>query len=356
MITNKWDDSLYIMDQDIEKYYNDRKEATTLFILGKGFDPRMCVGIEKLAKVLHKLKVVLLEYDEGPNSSSQQYFELTQQNYERLIKITEIVSHKLSLQETILPTYFKEIFPLEKIEDYQRIIIDISAMPYSISFNLIKHYENATQNNIKIDILVCDNSTFDDAIKPTGLAESANYLSGFNVFSMSMESEDDAISIWLPLLSENCKEELEKIYPFVTPNEICPVLPFPSVNPRKSDKILLYLGEQLFSSYDIDRKNIIYVSENNVKQVYRKICSVVEYYNDALTLIKASQVKFIISTAASKLISLGALLATLDISKRKISISFVLVNNDGYSFEIKNYKSENNKLHCICLNENIYEW
>jgi len=350
-----WEDCLYLKNHDIINFYNNRQEAT-LFILGKGFDPRMCVGVEQLILAIKNLEIILLEYDEGPNSSSLQYADLTQKNYEKLLSITKVRSLKIPLIETILPAFLKDNFSLDEINKYHRVVIDISAMPYSISFNLIKYFVNATKGNTKIDVLVCDNSTFDDAILPTGLAESANYLNGFNVFSMSLESEEDAVTIWLPLLGKNCKDELDKIYPFVTPDEICPILPFPSINPRKADEILLFLGEQLFMTFDVDRKNIIYVAESNITQVYKKICSVVEYYNDALQLINNSKNKFVFSTAASKLISLGALLASLEISSQKITTSFVLVNNDGYHLNFQSYKPDLNNLHCICLYDNIYEW
>jgi hypothetical protein len=45
------------------------------FILGKGFDPRMCSGVEALIQIGGKgrREVVLIEYDEGAMSPSNAY-------------------------------------------------------------------------------------------------------------------------------------------------------------------------------------------------------------------------------------------------------------------------------------------
>lgn len=363
MTSFRWDDCPYLKNQEIGEYYKNNDE-TVLYILAKGFDPRMCVGYESIRKAYNNIDVYLIEYDEGPNSSSLQYMKLVEENYTYLTSSTGVKLIRITSKDIVLPAIFKANLPKSELNNYTRIIVDISAMPQSISFNLIKYLVYADGITAKVDVLVCENSAFDDEIIPTGLAETANYLTGFNVFQMGRLESEDAITVWLPLLGKNCRDEIEKIYPFVSPNEICPVLPFPSSNPRKADEIMLSLGELLFTSFNVEKKNLIYVPESNALQTYKKICNVVEYYNEVLRLIKSSQtdkpsqIKFILSNATSKLIGLGALLAYLDISSRpqKITASFVFVNNDGYHIKMEAYDARKNNLYCVCLKDSIFDW
>ena len=91
----------------------------------------------------------------------------------------------------------------EKIQDYKHILIDISAMPRGVAFSIIKRVLDIKSTAQSIYILVCENSECDDKIKPVLAEESAEYLPGFNTFSMSMEADNDENIIWLPILGMN---------------------------------------------------------------------------------------------------------------------------------------------------------
>lgn len=350
----KWEDCLYLKDNEITKYFLS-KGKKILYFIGKGFDPRMCEGIKLLSNTEINFEVCLLHFTEGPNSTSNNYNDYIQQNYEELKKLSKtIYDVHISTPLSRLPIFLKKEFTKDFFQNYEEVIIDISSMPVTISFNLIKYIINLNLSS-KVSILTCENSEFDDAIIPTGFSETANYLNGFSMFSMDLDSLDNIVTVWLPILGKNCKEELEKIHAFISPNEICPVLPFPSRKPRRSDEILYIVGELLFSSFKIEKKNILYVTEDNIIQVYKKLYNVVEYYNEALGII--GNTKFIFSISSSKLIGLGALLASMEISdKKNIQNSFALVENDGYIFDISNYDSLKNSIYCLCLDDSIYNW
>lgn len=87
----------------------------------------------------------------------------------------------------------------ELISKYENIAIDISAMPRGVGFSIIKRLVDLKAENQKIHILVCENSQYDDRIKPVIVEDSAEFLPGFNTFSMSMEQDNDE-TVWLPIL------------------------------------------------------------------------------------------------------------------------------------------------------------
>ncbi len=354
MIQCKWEDCVSLKNNDIIEYYKNKK-GKYLYFIGKGFDPRMCEGISLTLRANKDVMVYLLEYEEGKNSSSHNYAIYVQDNYKTLQSLTENIQElKIEAALSRLPIFLKKNLSKEFFKGYDRIIVDISSMPQIISFNLIKHIIQNCEDDFKIDIITCENSAFDDVIIPTGLDETANYLNGFSMFSMEMESEEDSFTVWLPLLGKNCKDELEKIYQFISPNEICPVLPFPSEDAKKSDEILSAVGELLFTSFEVEKRNILYIPENNVIQAYKKLCSTVEYYNETLNII--GKTKFIFTIGSSKLIGIGALLANMEISKHGINTSFAMVENDGYIFSATCYEPTKSNIYCVCLNDSIYDW
>lgn len=339
--------------KNIETYYGGNS-LKTLYILSRGFDPRMCEGVVALQSCISDMDILLLRNEEGHHSSSEEYSALVNENLSTLEGLKCRVQYLDIKSNANLLSLFRENFDFSKLSrEYGRIIIDISSMPQSIFINLINHMLRVTKGSmIKLDIITCENSELDDAIFPTGLSEAAKLLPGFDTFSSDLESDENPISVLIPLLGKSCKDELEKLFSSISPIEICPVLPFPSKNPRRSDEILSILGKNLFEAFSVETSNIVYVAEQNVFDVYIKLYETMRHYQKVITII--GNPRFYISIGSSKLIGLGALLASLKLRTEGTTVSFATVDNSGYQFDINKYKSTNNLICCLCLNDNSY--
>ena len=81
------------------------KERRILFVLVKGFDPRMCLGLEMLLNEQHtgRCDVALIEYDEGVNSSSHEHRPLLETN---LSHLKSLVAGRGELQSLPIPPGF----------------------------------------------------------------------------------------------------------------------------------------------------------------------------------------------------------------------------------------------------------
>lgn len=358
---HKWNDAVfYNTNEEIAEHYK-KINGNCYFILGKGFDPRMITGLSLISETLDNYDILLINFS-GKSENHSLYLEkLARENLENLKSIFPNYDELENTNIADLPIFFKEnlIIP----EKYDRIIIDISSMPQSIYFNIIKllvkfvNSQKQKKHEIKLDIIACENSTLDDAISPTDLDTSANYLVGFDTYYNSLESEIDIIPVWFPLLGKSCQDdELKKLYYLLQPKEICPVLPFPSKNPRRSDEILSNFGERLFVDFKIDKRNIIYVAEQNVLDTYNKLHNVIRYYNKVLGEI--GKPRFFVSTGSSKLIGLGTLLVHLELSESEFNprISFVHVKSGGYNFNKSDYNHSQDQVCLLSLEDNRYEW
>lgn len=357
-----WENSIILKNEMFKEHIAEKNsDYNILYLLGKGFDPRMCKGIKLLSDIGKKIEVMLIQFYESDKSTSHEYVSEMNINYEYLrnidFKITEIdIKIWNSINERKTSVVFSEIIKKCKAEIfnvYDEIIIDISSMPRSVSFNLIKTILRRKDERQKISIVVCENSDFDDNIIITNEFETANYLNGFDVFSMGMESQSDAFVVWLPILGKNSYSALEKIHMFLKPDEICPVLPFPSKNARRSDEILLEYRELLGNQFYIEKRNIIYVPEFNPIQAYIKFCNIIEHYRNILDIL--GDTKFMFSVQSSKLMDLGALLSVLELQNKEFNVGFAIVENEGYQMNKDSYNSSKNDVYYIKLMENFLE-
>lgn len=363
----QWEDSLLLKGTtDIEKYFNNEKKK--LFIMAKGFDPRMCQGIKCILSVDPDIDIVLINYSETPKSSSHDYTSDSNCNlneFKSLCREEKVKEVKFSMwreeggrKTSLVKKNLEREFTSERLIGYNEVIIDMSAMPRSIYAVLIRIL-NKRKKDCKLSIMVCENSVFDDSIIPTNAFEDASYLNGIGAFSIGSETDNDKNTLWFPMLGTGSEETIKKIADFLKPDEICPILPFPSRHVARSDKILVKYEDVLFKALEVEMKNIIYVSEFNPLSTYKKLCTAVFYYAESLSILNknenAKATKFIFSMQSSKLMEVGLLLAVLELIENKYKVGIAVVENEGYKMDKNKYDERKNELYCLCLDTSIYD-
>ena len=229
-------------------------------------------------------------------------------------------------------------------------------MPRAVVFSLIKWMLRIKIDGQKLYIIVCENSEWDEKINPIIVEESAEYLQGFNTFSMSQDNSNEQ-TIWIPMLGMNEENAFSIIYDFLDPIEICPVVPFPSTDIHRGEAILRAYGEELFRIHNVDKRNIIYVPENHPILIYQKLFNTVVYYQKALAREnrQGEGYKYAFSSQSSKLIDLGMLLAILCLEEKGIKAGIVVVGHQGYTSKDE-YSEENNKMYCLCMDDEKLGW
>ncbi len=296
----------------------------------------------------------IIEYSEGENSSSIKYAELVNENLvelNNLAKDKTSDTKKISIWESsgsghrriggrqIAGQFDKEVID----KGYTDIIIDISALPRGIYFSLvgkllslIDKYGRDSKPNLFV--FTSENADLDSLIERKGIGKDFDYPHGFSG-GVDMEAYNKQPTIWLPLLGEGKQAHFEKAYQQISPDEICPLLPFPSKNPRRSDNIFTEHHEQFFDVLRIESQNILYVPEQNPFEAYRIIMNTLGNYQESLNVIGGC--KGVISTFSSKLLSIGAILAAFELNDKKMMHVGVLnVDSSGCDIvDIDSFKS-----------------
>jgi hypothetical protein len=307
----------------------------------------MCEGIDALSKAggVGKRDCILVNFDEGPNSPSRKYEYLIEANKKRLSEIFP-EGEKKNISVPMLSQEGKRIGSRsvanifnspEDLQSYTDVVLDISAMPKTIFFPLLGSIlyiadtlAKNRSNKLNVHVVVSENARMDSLINDQGIADYASYVHGFTG-NLGTETYSSYPKVWIPILGEKQSRQLERIYGLISPDEICPILPMPSTNPRRTDDLMVEYRELIFDRWDVNQKNFIYAAEQNPFGVYREIFGAVLHYNESLRPLGGCQVA--ISALSSKLLSIGALLSAFELKYYGLGVGVAHVETRGYEIE-----------------------
>lgn len=350
--TGRWTDYFMSHGPSFDTFWEELfngSQRNLVFVVGRGFDPRMCYAVESILsrKGSGLRDCVALDYDEGDSKSGTRYADLIKSNWEKLQSLIGQAKGTLSTKNVAIPsrsgrrnTTFNaaRVFnSLDEFSNYSDVIVDISAMPRNIYFPLIHKLLvliDGARSLVKhpfpnLHIVVSEDYELDSCIVDEGLEERASYLHSFG--AIDLEATAEKRRVWIPILGEGQGTQLDKIRNLVDPNEVCPLLPFPSRNSRRADNLIREYRRFLFDEVLIEPRNIIYADERNPFQVYREILKATDYYNKVLDLVNGCKV--IISPLSSKLLSVGALIAAYEAKQLGKLVGIAHVECKSYRIE-----------------------
>ena len=208
-------------------------------------------------------------------------------------------------------------------------------MPRSVYFPLVARllffYDQLKQKNKSapnIHVVVAEDPVLDCQIREEGVDETADFLHPFEG-DFNKQATAQQPRVWIPVLGEGRITQFDRIWDRVKPDEVCPVLPSPSRNPRRGDDIIMEYRDLLFEQLRVDPRNMIYASEYNPFEVYRQIRKAASQYHEVLGLIGGC--KIALSALCSKLMSLGVLLVGYEMKAANcLQIGVAHIECQGY--------------------------
>ena len=235
-MSKRWES--YVMYRQNEKlvefwkeYYNDKSFAKVLFLLGKGFDPRMN-NILKLFlenNLGQKLDCIAFDFpSEKDPEENQKLYEINARELVALRAKYGFGYEELKI-DGMLP-WDKRIAQMcrkviaKDLSEYNDVILDVSSLPRAFYFNIGKALFNKLSNDKKKNLFfaVSENVMIDEQIKKTPVNDNIEPLVGFRSMS-SRESNLDRINILISLMGEQKIDILRSIYNHFQPSDMCPV-------------------------------------------------------------------------------------------------------------------------------------
>jgi hypothetical protein len=345
----RWRDYILVRDGEFSSFWKAHfaeRTRSVLFVCGKGFDPRTCIAIRTIAELANGAltETMALEYDESEGALNQVLRDKAASNWKEMEGLIAgkglSTSHKITFRTAdgrrVGARNAANVFIEEaRLSAFSDIIVDISAMPRSVYFPLIArliYFYDVLKRKQKpapnIHVVVAEDPVLDCQIREEGVDETASFLHPFEG-EFNREATGQQPKVWIPVLGEGRTTQFDRIYDLVKPDEVCPVLPSPSRNPRRGDDIVTEYRDLLFDQLRLDPRNIIYSSEYNPFEVYRQIRKAAIQYHDVLGLIGGC--KIALSALCSKLMSLGVLLVGYELkAANSLQIGVAHIECQGY--------------------------
>ena len=346
----RWRDYFLRDGQGFDNFWQSflgERKRDVLFVIGHGFDRRMCDVVERLLSFGGEgsRDVALISFDEGAASPSHIYSPQRKANGEYIEKLVgergKIAHRVISMfsdegRRVGARSIVAEFASSAEFRSYTDVVVDISALPRGLYLPLLAKllalFDQEPKDGIRrnLHVVVSHSPAMDGAIVEEGLEESATYLHGFAAAALEIESTSGQPRIWIPVLGKRQQIQLERIHSLVAPDEICPLLPSPAQDPREGDSIMIEYRALLFDQLRVEPRNIIYGDESNPFEVYRQIMRSILHYHRAL--IPLGGCKVALSAMSSKLASIGVLLAAYELGRRepKVTVGVAHVESQGY--------------------------
>jgi hypothetical protein len=311
-----WENPLLLREESFDEAWSRSEEGSILLVAGSGFDPRATVVPERLLNATNR-RIDGLIIDLPEDATDLAVRPLALANRARIGELVAASGGELRTQA--LPPFHdsrslgrlisRHFLNSGILSAYGEVMLEISAMPRSVFFPLVRgvlQLAHLSEGNSQrwegnFHVAVCENSDVDRSILEEGTTPMAP-IGGFG----GAHGDDPRTTIWVPVLGEKAASRVERLYEELNPDETCPVLPWPSRDPRRADRLALEHRRLLFEEIRIEPRNVIHAAERNPFDLYRTLGLLHERYEHALSPL--GPVAMVLSSHSSKLLSVGVLL------------------------------------------------
>lgn len=312
----RWQPCISHRPDEVEEFvatYFGGGDAKVLLLAGAGFDPRATSVAQLLRRHCKSLPDGMFIKEERPNPEAV-LVDRANSNLELLrpcVQNSEVIEIDVFASDGAVVGGRSILRRLDEMDTapYSDIIIDSSALSIGISFPLVKYIlfrgQGTGQN---VHLFASDWPALDHVIQPQ-LADRATNVHGFRKVT-ELYSSVSVARLWLPQLAPSGGQALQKIFDEVLPSDTCPILPFPSADPKLSDRLLAEYLPELESTWGVDTGNFIFADENDPLGLYRTILRIDAERRLAFEALGGSLL--ILSPLGSKMLAIGALMAALD--------------------------------------------
>lgn len=197
-----------------------------------------------------------------------------------------------------------------KTKSYTDVVIDATGMSRCTAFPIIKMlFQLSKLSGLRVHLLVGDSDNSTGQVRSVS-NDRADWMHGFAASSETDEGVD-ALSLWIVQLSERAGGQLTTMFKQLgTPEEVCPVLPFPAANPRRADELLFEYRDYWQRDWQETPLSFIRAHESDPMDVFRSIARLHEGRREAL-MGPGLLSQTILSPLGRRLPGIGMLLAAL---------------------------------------------
>ena len=313
----RWDPCIAHRGDDVNRFvaqYFGQPDRKVLLVAGAGFDPRACDVAARLSAAAMGMRALLVKEDR-PNPSQDQSDQADANTKALLAKLAEAQVEPIQIfgsdGAVIGGRSIINILRRQCFEGLTDVVVDISALSVGTSFPIIRYFVERigqTTETANLHLFVTHNPRLDAEVRSIP-GDAPGYVHGFKGGS-TLSGAANAALLWLPQLATGQRATLGRLYDFLSPNDTCPVLPFPVSDPRLVDALTEEYLTEIESTWSIDTRNIVYADEGDPLDLYRTILRLDDLRRPVFAETGGSML--VLSPLGSKAMALGALMAALE--------------------------------------------
>ncbi len=306
-----YDDDVYTF---FSSHFKDEKRKC-LYIGGAGFDPRSTIIIQMLSEVLGTRLHAVLIREERPDPDKEliKRAESNVKKIQNMACYNEVIKINIFADDNAVVGGINISREIEKldVDGYTDIVIDLSALSIGVSFPTVASMYYRVQkfdHQLNIHLTAISNPSL-DALISSSSNDRVTDIRGFSIPDLLGQPQEKA-RLWLPLITSKKNTILNYIHADIRPHDTCPILPFPSENPKKADLLALDYITELESEWNVDPRNFVYADERNPLDIYRTILRIDSERKPVFETFGGSLI--ILSPIGSRIPATGMLLAALE--------------------------------------------
>ena len=316
--TTSWVNCVQQRGQEVSDFVSEHlgsSQRKALLIAGAGFDPRSTTITREISAKMNERVQGLFLKEERPNPPR----ELADRATRNLQRMTEMLVDNKVMSVNVFADDGAVIGGREIIRilssmtwpDRTDLIIDLSALSRGVAFPAVRYLLDRAQKSVpsfNLHLMVNDSPDIDGAVVSVACDKVAT-MHGFRG-KFHLDETSRAAKLWLPQYGPHQRAVLERIYNYVSPDDVCPILPFPSSNPRWGDELIDHYRQEFETVWGVDARNIVHADEKSPLDLYRAILRIDDARKRVFSEVGGSLL--ILTPIGSKAMAIGALMAAID--------------------------------------------
>jgi hypothetical protein len=322
-----WEHCLVHLDDKVASFiqeYFGRSDRHCLLVAGAGFDPRSVKVAAMMSGAMGgRLSAFVIREERGnPDTTLLRRADQSEAVLRRLIADIQVAPIDVFASDGAVIAGQRIVQALQKVSfpsQLTDIVIDVSAMSIGVSYPasafLLQLCEKMGQK-VNFHLMIASDPELDARIYGEP-AERISIVKGYDG-NYGQTGDDPVAAIWLPQLSHRCGTALTKLSVDDEYYNICPILPFPSRDPRRVDDLLNEYVPELHQAWDVGPRDLIFASEKNPVDMYRTLSVLKKRYDKTVSGIYTPQM--VVSPLGSKVMATGAMMAAIE---HKLTVKYV---------------------------------
>ncbi len=333
-----WEHGVFRRGDDLHEMWEAmfvREPIRLLYISGKGFDARgqATVGalvetIQRVGTKVERAELLLVEFAGYVVSDELRAEAATNaaaiDSAFRPLGSTSVIPIGPTADDDISGTNALRLGAdavVSRLAGFNFVILDVSSLPrvayLALMLGILRRLipdasvaDARLGGGVTFQVIVAEDSQLDSLIQTQDPSDDLVFIPGYSA-AVQAESVQDWPMVWFPMLGEGRVDQFLKVLQSIpVAAEICPILPHPSRDPRRADRLLVEYRKALFDRRETPTANVMFVHESHPFEAYRQLLRAMRRYQHSLDILGGC--RLVVTPLASKLITVGAGLACFE--------------------------------------------